>query len=196
MHKLYMERIYKTNRGACHGHTNKTEPRTVDEYGESFSCYYNNNGGKEDFQFLFLGWWQGSNERTDNGSKENRKQTIEFIERQFSDERSQNVRWRFCIQHMTSAKLSSGDKNRDTMVLARITDACRKHGAIIISGHHYLYSRTTMLQSVGSDQGDKPIPVDGYDAEADEPEFVVSEGVTMSITTGMGGHDGGCNGKY
>jgi hypothetical protein len=41
----------------------------------------------------------GSNELTDNGSKENRKQTIEFIEREFSDERSQNVRWRFCIQH-------------------------------------------------------------------------------------------------
>jgi hypothetical protein len=59
MHKLYMERIYNTNRGACHGYTDQTEPGSVDEYGERFSCYYNNNGGKEDFQFLFLGWWQG-----------------------------------------------------------------------------------------------------------------------------------------
>lgn len=54
-----MERIYNTNRGACHGYTDQTEPGSVDEYGERFSCYYNNNGGKEDFQFLFLGWWQG-----------------------------------------------------------------------------------------------------------------------------------------
>jgi len=194
LHELYMERIYNTNRGACHGYTNQTEPGSVDEYGERYSCYYKNNRGKEDFQFLFLGWWQGSNERTDNGSKEIRKNTIEFIEREFSEKRSQKVRWRFCIQHMTSAKLSSGDKNRDNMVLARITDTCRKHGAIILSGHHHLYSRTKMLQSVGSESGEDPIPVD--DANADESKFVVSEGVTMSITTGMGGYDGGCNGKY
>ena len=102
MHEVYMERIYNTNRGACHGYTNQTEPGTVDEYGERYSCYYNSNRGNEDFQFLFLGWWQGSNEHTDNGSKEERKKTIEFIEREFSDERSQNVRWRFCVHHMVS----------------------------------------------------------------------------------------------
>lgn len=194
MHELYMERIYNTKRGACHGYSNQTEPGTVDEYGERFSCYYNNNRGKEEFQFLFLGWWQGSNEGTDNGSKVNRKKTIEFIEREFSDERSKNVRWRFCIHHMTSAKLSGGDKNRDSMVLARITDACRKHGAIIMSGHQHIYSRTKMLKSVGTESGEDPIPVDG--TNADKSTFVVSEGLTMSITTGMGGYDGACNGKY
>jgi len=191
MHELYMERIYNRNRGACHGYSDQTEPGTVDEYGERFSCYYNNNDGKEDFQFLFLGWWQGSNERTDNGSKENRQNTIEFIEREFSDERSQNVRWRFCIQHMTSAKLSSGDQNRDSMVLARITDTCRKHGAIIISGHHHIYSRTYMLKSVGNDQGEDPIRVSDR-----SNKLYVQEGITISITAGMGGYDGACNGKY
>ena len=80
------------------------------------------------------------------------------------------------------------------MVLARITDACRKHGAIIISGHHHLYSRTKMLKSVGSQSDEDPIPVN--DIDADESSFVISEGLTMSITTGMGGYDGGCNGKY
>jgi len=194
LHKLYMERIYNSNRGACHGYIDQTEPGSVDEYGERFSCYYNNNRGKEEFQFLFLGWWEGSNERGDNKSKEDRKTTIDFIEREFGDERSQKVRWRFCIHHMTSAKLSSGGKDRDNMTLARITDACRKHGAIIISGHHHIYSRTKMLQSVGSDSGEDPIPVDG--AEVDGSNLVISEGVTMSITTGMGGFDGGCNGKY
>lgn len=59
MHKLYMERIYETKRGACHGYYDQTEPGTVDEYGERFACYYNNKNGTEDFQFLFLGWWQG-----------------------------------------------------------------------------------------------------------------------------------------
>lgn len=80
------------------------------------------------------------------------------------------------------------------MVLDRITDACRKHGAIIISGHHHLYSRTKMLQSVGSESGKDPVPVSG--TGNDKFNFVVSEGLTMSITTGMGGYDGGCNGKY
>jgi len=93
----------------------------------------------------------------------------------------------------TSAKLSSGDKNRDSMVLAPITDVCRKHGAIIISGHHHIYSRTKMLQSVGSRGGDNPIPVSD---RVEKSKFVIKEGLTMSITTGMGGFDGGCNGMY
>ena len=80
------------------------------------------------------------------------------------------------------------------MVLARITDTCRRYGAIIISGHHHLYSRTTMLQGVGSDKGEDPIPVS--DAGVQESKLVISEGLTMSITAGMGGYDGGCNGKY
>jgi len=172
----------------------QTEPGSVDEYGKRFSCYYNNNSGKEDFQFLFLGWWEGSNERTDNGSKKKRNATVDFLEREFSSERSQKVRWRFCIHHMTSAKLSAGGKNRDIMVLARITDVCRKHGAIIFSGHHHVYSRTKILQSVGSDQGDDPIPSD--DSDAKKSNFTISEGLTMSITTGMGGYDGACNGNY
>ena len=80
------------------------------------------------------------------------------------------------------------------MDLARITDACRKHGAIIMSGHQHIYSRTKMLKSVGTESGEDPIPVDG--TNADKSTFVVSEGLTMSITTGMGGYDGACNGKY
>lgn len=102
MHALYMERIYNNQRGACHGYFDQSEPGTVKEYGERFSCYYNNNNGKEDFHFLFLGWWEGSNERTDNESVEDRKKTLDFIEREFSDQRSQSVRWRFCIHHMVS----------------------------------------------------------------------------------------------
>lgn len=77
------------------------------------------------------------------------------------------------------------------MVLARITDTCRKHGAIIISGHHHHYSRTKMLQAVGNQQGGNPVVANG-----DSSKLVISEGLTMSITAGMGGYDGACNGKY
>ena len=48
-----------------------------------------------------------------------------------------------------------------------------------------------MLQAVGSEQGDDPVPV-----TIDRSKLVISEGLTMSITAGMGGYDGACNGKY
>jgi len=102
LHELYMERIYNTNRGACHGYENQKEPGTVEEYGERYSCFYNNSEGYENFHFIFLGWWQGSNEGTGNDAKEQRRKSIDFINREFKDERSKIVPWRFCVHHMVS----------------------------------------------------------------------------------------------
>jgi hypothetical protein len=156
--------------------------------------------GHEDFHFVFLGWWQGSDEHWEDESKEERRQSIEFIEREFSSPRSQNVRWRFCIQHMTSAKLSAGDDKRDSMELSGITDACRRHGALIINGHHHLYSRTKLLQNVGGPDGKENVTVakspSSYVKIDNATALVVNEGVTMSLTVGMGGYDSSCNGKY
>jgi uncharacterized surface protein with fasciclin (FAS1) repeats len=102
-----------------------------------------------------------------------------------------NTKWRYCVQHMTSAKLSAGGgPDREHMELAAITDACRRHGAIIFSGHHHLYSRTKMLENVGGANGDENITV------AKENQQTIQEGRTMSITVGMGGYDGNCDGKY
>ena len=196
-----MDRIYKTNKGACHGYINRQEPGSVKEYGERYSCYYNNGvNGHEDFHFIFLGWNQGSDEHWGDESKEARRQSMEFIEREFSSPRSQNATWRFCIQHMTSAKLSAGDRLRDSMELSGITDACRRHGALLINGHHHLYSRTKLLRNVGGPDGTENITVangpKNYVKINTTTALVVREGVTMSITTGMGGYDSSCNGKY
>mmetsp|Transcript_30619 Transcript_30619/g.35193 ORF Transcript_30619/g.35193 Transcript_30619/m.35193 type:complete len:582 (+) Transcript_30619:651-2396(+) len=195
LHELYMERIYNTNRGACHGYENQKEPGTVEEYGERYSCFYNNSEGYENFHFIFLGWWQGSNEGTGNDAKEQRRKSIDFINREFKDERSKIVPWRFCVHHMTSAKLSAGDKRRNSMILSGITDMCRKHGALIISGHHHLYSRTKMLQSVGGPKGDEDVLAVG-DTDNDASKYFLGEGLTVSLTVGMGGYDGSCNGLY
>ncbi|KAL3902505.1 MAG: hypothetical protein SGILL_010798 [Bacillariaceae sp.] len=197
LHALYMERIYNTQKGSCHGYFNQEAPGSVAEYGERYSCFYQHNGN-EDFHFIFLGWWQGSDEHWRDESKEERRQSIDFIEREFNSSRSQNARWRFCIQHMTSAKLSAGDKNRDNMGLSGITDACRRHGAIIVNGHHHLYSRTKLLENVGGTSGAEPISIASKAVTREEgsPIGIVSEGVTMSLTVGMGGYDSSCNGKY
>jgi hypothetical protein len=197
LHSLYMERIYNTQKGACHGYFNRQEPGTIEEYGERYSCFYK-HAGNEDFHFVFLGWWQGSDEHWNDESVEERRRSIDFIDREFNSTRSQKTRWRFCIQHMTSAKLSAGDKNRENMGLSGITDACRKHGAIIVNGHHHLYSRTKLLQGVGGPGGEEPVSIaeDAVAVEEGNSVGVISEGVTMSLTVGMGGYDASCTGKY
>jgi hypothetical protein len=101
---------------------------------------------------------------------------------------------------MTTAKLSAGDENRDQMSLSGITDACRRHGALIISGHHHLYSRTKVLKGVGGPIGEEQIAIDDASdsvARIDEKDVPkIREGVTLSLTVGMGGYDSSCNGKY
>jgi hypothetical protein len=199
MHTLYMERIYNTRKGSCHGYFNRQEPGSVEEYGERFSCFYQHQG-IDDFHFILLGWWQGSDEHWNDESEMERRRSIDFIEREFNSPRSQNVKWRFCIHHMTTAKLSAGDDKRDQMSLSGITDACRRHGALIISGHHHLYSRTKILQGVGGPTGEEPISIfDSTDSIARMDGKNISkirEGVTLSLTVGMGGYDSSCNGKY
>jgi hypothetical protein len=199
MHALYMERIYNTKKGACHGYYDPKEPGSVEEYGERYSCFYNHHGN-EDFHFVILGWWQGSDEHWNDDSTEERRRSIDFIEKEFNSTRSRNVRWRFCVHHMTSAKLSAGDDQRDQMALSGITDTCRKYGAIIVSGHHHLYSRTKLLQSVGGPTGEEPVLVaDASDSSVNtgsKSVAIIQEGVTMSLTVGMGGYDSSCNGKY
>jgi len=189
LYDLYQKRIVDTNRGVCRGYYDSSFPGTQQEYGERFSCFY----GGGDHHIIFLGWNQGSDEHLEDESVLERQKSIDFINREFSssEDRVQNAKWRYCIHHMTSAKLSAGDSNREHMELSGITDACRKHGAIIFNGHHHLYSRTKMLQGVGGPMGDESIVV-----APDSQQNILQEGSTMSVTVGMGGYDGACNGKY
>lgn len=133
LYDLYQQRIVQTNRGECRGYHNSSFPGTPQEYGERFSCFYGDDG---DHHILFLGWYQGSDEHWQDESTLARQQSIDFIDREFgsSEDRVQNAKWRYCIHHMTSAKLSAGDASREHMELSGITDACRKHGALIFSG--------------------------------------------------------------
>jgi uncharacterized surface protein with fasciclin (FAS1) repeats len=190
MYELYHERIVKNGRGKCRGFENPSFPGTVEEYGERFSCFY---GDDNQHHILFLGWWQGSDERGDQDAIDERAKSVDFIEREFgSDEEIvRSAKWRYCIHHLTSAKLSAGGgQDRENMELSAITDTCRRHGALIFSGHHHIYSRTKMLESVGGTSGTDEVIV------SRENQDVLQEGVTMSITVGMGGYDGNCDGKY
>jgi len=97
---------------------------------------------------------------------------------------------------MTSAKLSAGDDERDQMILSGITDSCRRHGALIVNGHQHLYSRTKMLQNVGGPAGNETVLVAESVNDTNQSSYIISEGVTMSITVGMGGYDASCDGIY
>jgi len=184
MHELYRERILDTGRGICRGYKNKTSG-TVKEYGERYSCLYG------DHHIILLGWFQGSDDRETPEAIQNRKRSVDFIDREFSreDPGAQNVRWRYCVHHRTAARLSSGGgPDYKNMLLSGITDACRRHGALIISGHHHIYTRTKMLNSVGGSDDDYPI--------ASVKQKVLKQNHTMSIGTGNGGYKGSCDGRY
>jgi uncharacterized surface protein with fasciclin (FAS1) repeats len=190
MYELYNERVVQSGRGKCRGFENPSFPGSVEEYGERFSCFYGDNN---EHHILFLGWWQGSDEREDQNAIDERAKSVDFIEREFGSDEDfvRNAKWRYCIHHMTSAKLSAGGgEDREHMELSAITDACRRHGALIFSGHHHIYSRTKMLEGVGGPNGKDEVIV------STENEDVIQEGVTTSITVGMGGYDGNCDGKY
>ena len=226
LYKHYKSRIYNKGKGICRGYRTRDfhKSSSMNEYGERYSCYYtgkentfkqqdgnDNNDGDVDndnappiHHFLFLGWYQGSNERPKYNSDEEIRTTVKFIEREFGggsakDEDdddnvgtllSRNSTWRYCIHHKTTAKLSGGGGlNRNSMALSKITDTCRKYGAIIVSGHHHMYSRTKILNSVGGYHGNKNVTVVHDGANNNNRDGIISQGQTISLTVGMGGFE-------
>jgi len=172
----------KKGRGFCRGYYDTNKLGTVDEYGERYSCIYNNH------HIIFLGWYQGSEERSLAGGREG-SLSVAFIDREFSRENieSEGVQWRYCVHHRTSMKLTGGSAEQSRMDVDSITDACRRHGALIISGHHHIYARTKMLETVGGKSSDPLIS---------EDQEIITEGRTMSIVVGNGGYKGNCDGKH
>ena len=185
----YKTRIVDRNRGACRGYYDREEPGSVEEYGERYSCFY---GPNNEHHIIFLGWFQGSNQSNVEEARHEIARSARFIDREFSSSRKkvQNTKWRYCVQHMTTSKLSGGGgPDHDNMRNSAITDTCRKHGALIISGHHHIYSRTKLLSSVGGRNGREDVVSHSNQRE-------IRPGRTMSLTVGMGGYGGRCNGKF
>uniref|UniRef100_A0A7S1C1K6 Calcineurin-like phosphoesterase domain-containing protein n=1 Tax=Corethron hystrix TaxID=216773 RepID=A0A7S1C1K6_9STRA len=185
MYQLYKERILDTRRGTCRGYHDDTDGGTVEEYGERYSCLYG------DHHFLFLGWYEGSDDSNTQEAQNNRNISVAFIEKEFSrtDSRAMNIRWRYCVHHRTSQKLTSGGlKNEGNMNLSNILNACMRYGALLISGHHHVYQRTKLLDNVGNTEGENP--------NVANDQSLLIEGRTMSIGVGNGGYQGPCSGKY
>lgn len=183
LYELYSTRIWQTGKGICRGYHNSSEPGTIDEYGERYSCFY---GSQREHHILFLGWYQGS-----DPSSSEMTQSIDFIHREFGshqDTKTKQAKWRYCVSHLTTGKLSGVNSD---MRLAAITEACRQHGALIISGHNHIYSRSKLLKSVGGSDGTGPI-----EPHPNQDTTTLDMGRTMSIVVGMGGYDGVCNGEY
>jgi 3',5'-cyclic AMP phosphodiesterase CpdA len=58
----------------------------------------------------------------------------------------QNVTWKICVWHKNQAKLQTGDKEDETGY--GVYEACRKHGAVIFTGHEHSYERSHLLSVI------------------------------------------------
>jgi hypothetical protein len=67
----------------------------------------------------------------------------EFIDQVFTN--YQNVPWKFCIWHKNQRQMQTGDKNDETGY--EVYEICRKHGAMIFSGHEHSYARSHLLSN-------------------------------------------------
>mmetsp|Transcript_40142 Transcript_40142/g.94345 ORF Transcript_40142/g.94345 Transcript_40142/m.94345 type:complete len:400 (-) Transcript_40142:593-1792(-) len=184
MYDLYEERIRETGRGSCRGYYGDA-PGTAREYGERYSCLYG------DQHVIFLGWYEGSDHSSKSSARENRERSVRFINREFSrrDAGAERVRWRYCVHHNTATKLSPGPEDYNNRLFG-IADACRRYGALIVSGHYHIYGRTKMLKSVRGEPGVYPEVAD------EERQHLVVENQTMSIVVGNGGYTNACDGRY
>lgn len=65
----------------------------------------------------------------------------QFIEEAFTIHH--NVTWKICIWHKNQEKLQTGDKEDETGYL--VYEVCRRHGAMILTGHEHSYERTHLM---------------------------------------------------
>ena len=95
-----------------------------------------------------------------------------YIKDELSHDRSP---WRICLWHKNQAKMQAGNKGNETGW--DVYEACRKTGAMILSGHAHSYSRTYPLTNMLRQKVAKK-----------SKKVVLKKGQTISIVSGLGGY--------
>lgn len=85
-------------------------------------------------------------------------------------------RWKFCTWHRTQTPMQVGKKSNDTGW--EVFEACRAHGAMIITGHSHTYSRSKTM----SEFSDDPVI-----ADENPSQIWLSPGTTGVAVSGLGG---------
>ncbi|KAJ3363390.1 hypothetical protein HDU91_003013 [Kappamyces sp. JEL0680] len=98
----------------------------------------------------------------------------EFIDKILS--RYEDIPWKLCIWHKNQRNFQTGDEQDETGYL--VYDVCRKHGAIIFTGHEHSYERTHLLSSF-----------EAQTIVSNSSTLHVSPGYSFASVVGLGGKD-------
>ena len=107
--------------------------KTYGAYGEDFSMTIGNT--------LFILSSVGSEQPGESANTEH----YEFLERALA---SSDATWKVCVWHMTQNAIQSSYKGDATGFGAY--EICRKHGALIVTGHAHVYSRSYTMKRFGT----------------------------------------------
>ena len=67
------------------------------------------------------------------------------MEQVFQSDAAKNATWRICVWHKNQRAYQTGDKRDETGY--DVYDVCRRHGALIFTGHEHSYSRTRLMSN-------------------------------------------------
>ncbi|KAJ3275381.1 hypothetical protein HDV01_000673 [Terramyces sp. JEL0728] len=84
------------------------------------------------------------------------------------------VPWKICMWHKNQNKLQTGDKVDETGYA--VYDICRKHGAIIFTGHEHSYERTHLLSDFATQE-----------IASTDDTLEVKPGQSFAAVSGLGG---------
>jgi Calcineurin-like phosphoesterase len=73
----------------------------------------------------------------------------DFVASALSKYASSRFPWRICLFHKNQAKMQRGDKENE--VGWEVYEACREHGALIVTGHDHGYARTLPITKFQDD---------------------------------------------
>jgi hypothetical protein len=98
------------------------------------------------------------------------------------------TRWTFCLWHAPFHLMQVGFRAPPSVMrseqLERAYDACRKEGAVVVSGHEHYYLRTHLVESFV-----QPYLFQRPEGAAEQvPTLALRPGASFAVVSGLGGH--------
>ena len=89
--------------------------------------------------------------------------------------------WKICVFHKNQEKYQIGDKPDETGY--SVYDTCRKHGAMIITGHEHSYARTRMMSNFAQQEVSEQMHQHDYNNV-----MLMTPGRSFAVVSGISGY--------
>ena len=137
------------------------------EYGLWMSCKL------EEVHMVLFGW----------NEMEDPDRVAGFVDDAFA---ASTQKYRVCVWHRPEGKLNNGHRHTSNYGQWAAYEACRRHGAFVVSGHSHCYGRTKVMSSYTS------LSV----GSSEKNQVSLGCGESFSVVSGMAGKGPDDNGKY